>query len=125
VDLTRLTAHELTDAFGAGTATPTAAAEAYLARITALDGKVRAYLTVTADLARRAAAAADARYRAGTPLGPLDGVPIAVKDSAHVAGWPLRFGSHATSATPSAEDTPGVARLREAGAVFFCKTTNA
>ena len=59
----------------------------------------------------------------GAPLGPLDGVPVAIKDTAHVAGWPTRIGSHTTPAAPSTEDTPGVARLREAGAVFFCKTT--
>ena len=63
------------------------------------------------------------RWRRGTPLGPLDGVPVAIKDTSHVAGWPTRIGSHATAAVPSTEDTPGVARLREAGAVFFCKTT--
>ena len=50
-------------------------------------------------------------------------MPVAIKDTAHVTGWPTRIGSHATAAVPSAEDTPGVARLREAGAVFFCKTT--
>jgi aspartyl-tRNA(Asn)/glutamyl-tRNA(Gln) amidotransferase subunit A len=46
-----------------------------------------------------------------------------IKDTGHVAGWPMRIGSHSTPSGPSAEDTPGVARLREAGAVFFCKTT--
>ena len=77
-------------------------------------------------MSRRAGAWPPSRRNAGvaaTPLGPLDGVPVAIKDTAHVAGWPMRIGSHSTATAPSAEDTPGVARLREAGAVFFCKTT--
>ncbi len=63
-DLTRLTAHELTDAYRRGEATPTKAVEAYLARIERLDGDLGAYLTVTRDAALAAARAAEARYRA-------------------------------------------------------------
>ena len=77
---TRLTIHELVDAYRAGDTTPTAATEAYLARIAALDEKVGAFLTVTRDQALAQAHAADERYRKGMPRGPLDGAPFAIKD---------------------------------------------
>ena len=74
------TIHELTAAFAKGAALPLAVTEDYLARIGALDAKVGAYLTVTRDEALAAARASEARYRAGAPLSPLDGVPLAIKD---------------------------------------------
>src|SRR5215467_12185784 len=64
---TRLTIHELVDAYRAGTTTPTAATEAYLARIAALDEKVGAFLTVTREQALAQAHAADERYHKGLP----------------------------------------------------------
>jgi aspartyl-tRNA(Asn)/glutamyl-tRNA(Gln) amidotransferase subunit A len=120
--LTALTAHELTEAFRAGTTTPTAAAEAYLARIAALDGKVRAYLTVTADVARAAAAAADARYRAGTPLGPLDGVPITYKDLLSTRGVRTTCGSRILETWVPPFDATVVTRLAAAGVVPLGKS---
>jgi aspartyl-tRNA(Asn)/glutamyl-tRNA(Gln) amidotransferase subunit A len=121
-DLTRLTAHELTDAFRAGTATPTAAADAYLARIAALDGKVRAYLTVTPELARKAAAASDARYRAGKALGPLDGVPISYKDVLSTRGVKTTCGSKILERWIPPFDATVVTRLEAAGVVPLGKS---
>jgi aspartyl-tRNA(Asn)/glutamyl-tRNA(Gln) amidotransferase subunit A len=121
-DLTRLTAHELADAFRAGAATPTAAAEAHLARIAALDGKVRAYLTVTADLARQAAGASDARYRAGRPLGPLDGVPISYKDVLSTRGVRTTCGSRILDGWVPPFDATVVTRLAAAGVVPLGKS---
>ena len=97
--------------------------EAALAQLRAVDPVLNAVCLLDEPQGRRRAAESAERWRRDTPLGPLDGVPVAIKDTAHVAGWPMRFGSRSTAAAPSAEDTPGVARLREAGAVFFCKTT--
>lgn len=121
-DLTRLTAHELTEAFRAGDATPTAAAEAYLARIAAVDGRVRAYVTVTADGARKAASASDARYRAGTPLGPLDGVPITYKDVLSTRGVRTTCGSRILERWVPPFDATVVARLAAAGVVPLGKS---
>lgn len=122
-ELNWLSAREMTRRFARGEVSPADVLEATLARLDEVNPALNAVCLLDEALGRRLAAESAERWRRGAPLGPLDGVPIAVKDSAHVAGWPLRFGSHATSAAPSAEDTPGVARLREAGAVFFCKTT--
>src|SRR2546422_10645780 len=78
--LTEKTIHELTAAYRSGETTPTAVAEAYLARIAKLDREVGAYLMVTGEQALEAAAGAAARYRAGAPRSALDGVPVALKD---------------------------------------------
>ena len=121
-ELTHLTAHELTDAFRAGTTTPSAVAEAYLARISALDGKVRAYLTVTAELARQTAKAADARYRAGKPLGPLDGVPISYKDVLSTRGVKTTCGSKILESWVPPFDATVVTRLAAAGVVPLGKS---
>jgi aspartyl-tRNA(Asn)/glutamyl-tRNA(Gln) amidotransferase subunit A len=121
-DLTRLTAHELTEAYGSGAATPSSVTEAYLGRINALDGKVRAYLTVTPDLARQAAAASDARYRAGKPLGPLDGVPISYKDVLSTRGVATTCGSRILATWVPPFDATVVTRLAAAGVVPLGKS---
>ncbi len=60
---------------------------------------------------------------AGTPCGPLDGVPLTLKENIATAGTPLPLGSAATELVPAARDAPPAARLREAGAVLLAKTT--
>jgi aspartyl-tRNA(Asn)/glutamyl-tRNA(Gln) amidotransferase subunit A len=84
----------------------------------------RACLTVYADTARAAADAADARSRAGTLLGPLDGTIVSIKDLFDVAGEVTRAGSKVLAAEgkPAAADAPVVGRLRAAGAVIVAKT---
>ncbi len=74
-------------------------------------------------LALHQAKAAEKRWAKGAPLGPIDGIPVTVKDFVNVKGWPTRIGSKTTSSLPQREDSPQVARLREAGAVFIGKTT--
>jgi aspartyl-tRNA(Asn)/glutamyl-tRNA(Gln) amidotransferase subunit A len=121
-DLTRLTAHELTDAYRRGDTTPIKATEAYLARIERLDADVGAYLAVTRDAALAGARAAEARYRAHAPLGPLDGVPLALKDVLCVAGVPTTCGSRILERFVPPYDATVVARLKAAGTVLLGKT---
>ena len=97
--LASLAAHELAARYRRGESTPTAAVTEYLARIAALDPQVRAFLTVTREDALRRAAEADARFRAGTPRGPLDGVPIALKDVLCTRGIRSTCGSMRSKAT--------------------------
>jgi Asp-tRNA(Asn)/Glu-tRNA(Gln) amidotransferase A subunit family amidase len=73
--------------------------------------------------ARRMARASEARWHAGQPLGPLDGVPVTLKENIATQGVPVPLGCAATVLTPAAADAPPAARLREAGAVFVAKTT--
>jgi aspartyl-tRNA(Asn)/glutamyl-tRNA(Gln) amidotransferase subunit A len=63
------------------------------------------------------------RWAKGTPKGILEGIPVTVKDWFDVKGWPTRMGSKISSPLPARDDSPPVARLREAGAVFMGKTT--
>ena len=99
--------------------TPTEATEVYLARIERLNPQLRAYCDVDAEGAKAAAARSSARRAAGTPLSPLDGVPIAVKSNIAVAGLPCTAGIGAYRDRIAAEDADCVARLREAGAVIL------
>lgn len=122
-ELNWLSAREMVRRFADGSLSPVDVLESTLARLHAVNPVLNAVCLLDEPQGRRLAEESAERWRRNTPLGSLDGVPVAIKDTAHVAGWPTRIGSHATATAPSAEDTPGVARLREAGAVFFCKTT--
>jgi len=114
--------HELTDAYRRGDLTPTAVAEDYLARIGALDSKVGAYLTIVRDQALAAARESEGRWRAGTPRGPLDGAPIALKDVLCTAGVRTTCGSKMLERFVPPYDATTVERLRMAGAVILGKT---
>ena len=79
---------QLASAFREGRFTPTEHLEHRLARIEVIDLRLCAFILVDREGARRAAGEADARFAAGQPLGPLDGVPIGIKDVIDVAGLP-------------------------------------
>jgi aspartyl-tRNA(Asn)/glutamyl-tRNA(Gln) amidotransferase subunit A len=114
--------HELADAFRRGDLTPSAVAEAYLARIGAFDGKVGAYLTVVRDQALAAARESDQRWRAGSPRGPLDGAPVALKDVMCTTGVRTTCGSKMLEHFVPPYDATTVERLRAAGVVILGKT---
>jgi aspartyl-tRNA(Asn)/glutamyl-tRNA(Gln) amidotransferase subunit A len=118
-----LSAREMTRRFARGDLSPVDVLDATLAKLNEVNPALNAVCLLDEPLGERLAAESAERWRRGAPIGPLDGVPVAIKDTAHVAGWPTRIGSHATPTAPATEDTPGIARLREAGALFFCKTT--
>jgi len=119
--LASLTAHELGARYRSGEAPPPQAATEYLARIEALDPEVRAFLTVTREAALRRAAEADARFKAGAPLGPLDGVPVALKDVLCTRGIRTTSGSKILERFVPPYDATVVARLFAAGAVLLGK----
>jgi aspartyl-tRNA(Asn)/glutamyl-tRNA(Gln) amidotransferase subunit A len=119
---TGLAIHELTARYARGDARPSEVAEAYLARIDRLDTDIGAYVTVTRDAALRAAQAADERYRAGRPLGPLDGVPVAIKDVFCTRGVMTACGSRILDGFVPPYDATAVARLQAQGAVMLGKT---
>ena len=96
--------------------------ERQLADIEAVEPKVRAYLRLTAEEAREQAVAADRRYAEGRPLGPLDGVPAAIKDVLCVEGVETTAGSKILRGFRPPYDATAIARLRAAGAVFLGMT---
>lgn len=109
------------EAVRSGRATASDLLEQSLARIAELDGQVNAFTTVMSEHARAEAAARDDAVSRGEPLGPLHGVPVAIKDENDVAGAVTTFGGRGNS-TPAAADSHVVRRLREAGAVVVGKT---
>ena len=108
-------------ALAAGKTTSVALTQSYLARIKAVDPKLRSVLAVNPQAVDEAKAA-DARRAAKQTLGPLDGVPILIKDNIDVAGMPNTAGSLALAANIPAKDAPLVKRLKDAGAVVLGKT---
>ncbi|GAB2899542.1 amidase [Streptomyces mayteni] len=122
--LTTFTATQLTSAYAAGEVSPVAVADAVLDRAEAVQRAVNAFVFVDREGALDDARASAERWQRGAPAGPLDGVPVTVKDILFQRGHPTLRGSAAVSAAgPWDEDAPAVARLRESGAVFVGKTT--
>lgn len=121
-EIWRLTASELAARFRAGTLRSSTALDAVLARIAAVNPVINAFATLDEPGARAAAAAADARFAAGKPLGPLDGVPVSIKDNITVAGLRCAWGSELYLDYVAEMDETPVARLRAAGAVILGKT---
>src|SRR5580765_4302895 len=122
-DLLTLSAAELLDGYRAKRISPVEVTRAALQRIAALDPVLNAFCFVAPD-ALAAAQASEARWMKGAPLGPLDGVPVSIKDLLLTRGWPTLRGSKTVDpAGPWTDDAPAVARLRDSGAVLLGKTT--
>jgi aspartyl-tRNA(Asn)/glutamyl-tRNA(Gln) amidotransferase subunit A len=119
-----LSATELAAKYRAQALSPAEATAGLLARIEAWEPKLNAMYRLDRDGALAAARAAEARWRAGKPLSPLDGVPVTIKENIATRGDPAPIGTRANEdAPPAAADAPPAARLREAGAVILGKTT--
>jgi len=122
-DIAYASALDLVELYRTQALSPVEAAAALLDRAEALQPKLNAFCVIDRDGAIPAARAAERRWRDGEPLGPLDGVPVTIKDLVLMRGFPTRRGSRMIDPVPDAEDGPAVARLREAGAVILGKTT--
>jgi aspartyl-tRNA(Asn)/glutamyl-tRNA(Gln) amidotransferase subunit A len=117
-------AAELARAYAGGELSPVEAAGAALERIAAWEPRLNAMYRVHRDAALAAAAASEARWRAGRPLSPLDGVPLTIKENIATRGDPSPIGTRANQdAPPQGADAPAAARAREAGCVILGKTT--
>jgi aspartyl-tRNA(Asn)/glutamyl-tRNA(Gln) amidotransferase subunit A len=114
-----LAAAEISRRLAAGTLTSRAVVDALLARLGTVDARVGAFLSVDAADVRAQADASDARRRAGRALGPLDGVPVAIKDNVAVKGQPLTCASRMLAPLVSPYDSHVAERLRAAGAVLY------
>jgi len=119
------TSEDYAAAYQAGLATPTAVAEKALAAIAESDRgdpPLRAFVSLAPAQVMADAEASTARWQARRPLGPLDGVPLAVKDELDVAGHATRLGTRFLGTAPARADATAVARWRAAGGVVLGKT---
>src|SRR5471030_171751 len=102
---------------------PSEVLEDVLAHIALWEPHLKALYAFDPDGARATAKASTERWRKGEPTGTLDGVPVTIKDNISTRGVPVPLGAATTKLVPAAADAPPAARLREAGAVIFSKTT--
>ncbi|WP_042392447.1 Asp-tRNA(Asn)/Glu-tRNA(Gln) amidotransferase subunit GatA [Streptacidiphilus carbonis] len=121
-DLIRNTAAETAAAIAAGEVSAVEVAQAHLDRIGAVDEKVHAFLHVDTDGALSAARAVDAKRAAGEELGPLAGVPLALKDVFTTKGVPTTAGSRILEGWVPPYDATLTRRLKDAGVVILGKT---
>jgi aspartyl-tRNA(Asn)/glutamyl-tRNA(Gln) amidotransferase subunit A len=123
-DLTGCTATELLALYRSGSASPVEATRAVLDRIDRINPTINAFCYLAPDDALSAAAASESRWMRAEPIGPLDGVPVSIKDLVLTRGWPTLRGSHTVDPDQAWDvDAPATARLRDAGAVLLGKTT--
>ena len=116
-----LTLAETSRAIAAGTLSPTALVEEALIRITALEPQLHAFITVTADRARAAATKAEQEIAAGHKIGPLHGIPYALKDLYDVAGVRTTAHSRVLIDNIAKTDSDATERLEAAGMVLLGK----
>src|SRR5215218_4677648 len=103
--------------------TATQLLDIYLDRLERLEPTLNAFALIDRDGARHAAEAAAERQKAGRRLGPLDGIPVAIKDNLYVRHLPAEWGSLMLKGFVPEQDDICVERLRAAGAVILGKTT--
>lgn len=121
-DLTRATAADLARLLTDGAASSVEVTQAHLDRIAEVDPTIHAFLHVSPEVSLAAARASDARRAAGRAAGPLDGVPLAIKDVLVTTDMPSTSGSKILEGYMSPYDATVVARSREAGLVPLGKT---
>jgi len=116
-----LSVTETAQKIASGEVTAARVVENYLARIANVDRELNAYLTVTSDEARKAATEIDRKRAANQPLGPLGGVPIALKDNLVTKGTATTAGSKILDGWVPPFDGAVVEKLRAAGAIILGK----
>jgi aspartyl-tRNA(Asn)/glutamyl-tRNA(Gln) amidotransferase subunit A len=121
-ELTRLTAAQIAEAVATGQASAVEVAQAHLDRITAVEPDVHAFLHISAERALAAAAGVDRQRAAGEALGPLAGVPLALKDVMATRDMPTTCGSRILEGWQPPYDATITGRLRQAGIVILGKT---
>jgi aspartyl-tRNA(Asn)/glutamyl-tRNA(Gln) amidotransferase subunit A len=114
---------DLIAGFRGKTFSPAEVLEDVLKHVAAWEPHIKALYAFDPDGARAVAKASTERWHKGTPAGPLDGVPATIKENIATKGVPVPLGAATTKLVPAPADAPPAARLRDAGAVIFSKTT--
>jgi aspartyl-tRNA(Asn)/glutamyl-tRNA(Gln) amidotransferase subunit A len=118
-----LSAVDLIAGFKAKQFSPSEVLEDVLTHVAAWEPHIKALYLFDPDGARAVAKASTERWQKGEATGVLDGVPVTVKDNIATKGQPVPLGAASVKLKPAAADAPPAARLREAGAIIFAKTT--
>jgi aspartyl-tRNA(Asn)/glutamyl-tRNA(Gln) amidotransferase subunit A len=118
-----LSAVDLMAGYKAGQFSPSEVMEDLLGHVAAWEPHIKALYLFDPEGARKAAKASTDRWQKGEPTHSLDGVPVTIKDNIATKGQPVPLGAASVPQVPAAADAPPVARLREAGAIIFSKTT--
>jgi aspartyl-tRNA(Asn)/glutamyl-tRNA(Gln) amidotransferase subunit A len=118
-----LSATDLIAGYRAKQFSPSEVLEEVLTHVAAWEPHIKALYLLDPDGARAVAKASTDRWQQGEPAGTLDGVPATIKDNVATKGQPIPLGAASVKLVPSPVDAPPAARLREAGAVIFSKTT--
>ena len=118
-----LSAVDLIAGYRAKQFSPSEVLEDVLTHVAVWEPHIKALYAFDPDGARAVAKASTERWHKGEPIGALDGVPVTIKDNIATKGLPVPLGAASVPLVPAERDAPPVARLREAGAVIFSKTT--
>src|SRR3954451_711965 len=118
-----LSAVDLVAGFRSKQFSPSEVLEDVLAHIALWEPHIKALYAFDPDGARASAKASTERWQNGEPMGALEGVPVTIKDNIATKGVPVPLGAASVKLVPSPVDAPPAARLREAGAVIYSKTT--
>src|SRR5436309_10217415 len=118
-----LSAVDLIAGFRGRQFSPSEVLEDVLAHIARWEPRIKGLYAFDPDGARAAAKASSQRWQQGEAMGPLDGVPVTIKDNIALKGVLVPLGAASVKLVPAPVDAPPAARLREAGAVIFSKTT--
>jgi aspartyl-tRNA(Asn)/glutamyl-tRNA(Gln) amidotransferase subunit A len=116
-------AARLARAYQAGELSPVEVAQAVVAQVQRCEAQLHATWAFDPAEALAMARASETRWQQGRALGPLDGVPVTLKENIATQGMAMPLGSAASLLVPATADAPPAARLREAGAVFVARTT--
>jgi aspartyl-tRNA(Asn)/glutamyl-tRNA(Gln) amidotransferase subunit A len=120
----KFTAADLRRAYARRELSPVEATHEIFARIDSWEPRINAMYRMQREAALEQARAAEARWRAGKPLSPIDGVPLTIKENIPTRGDPAPIGTRANEEAAAQDaDAPPAARVREAGAVILGKTT--
>ena len=119
----RMSALEMLRLYRTRELSPVEAMKSVIERVEAYEPHIHATFLYAPERALSEARASEARWAKGEPVGPLDGLPVTVKDNIATKGDPTPVGTAASDMTPATDDAPPAARLREAGAIMFTKTT--
>lgn len=117
-----LTWHGAVAGFRAGNDTPRAYLERCLGAVAAREDELRAFVVLDRDLAREAADDSTARWAAGQPLSPIDGMPIGIKDLIETRDFPTQMGCAAYAGNFPRRDSAMIQALKQAGAIILGKT---